>query len=116
MIVAERVAVFVSYAWTDQMRLRVWAKQLIPYHTVVLLNDEPSEGNATLMRQLRCSEVVCLVARVPGQMRTLRAIEDAKRRRDEVMAELATVIVDFGDLPGGSTRFAGRQISVIQER
>jgi hypothetical protein len=111
----ERIAVFVSPGWTDDMRLRVWAKSLRP-DVIVLLTDDPSEGNVVLMRQLKCSDTVCLIARIPGTMRSIRAVVDGKRRRDETMVSLATRVVDFGDLPGGSERFVGRQTLVILER
>lgn len=108
-----KLAVFVAASWLSQAQLRDWVKSLAD-GTVVLLTDDLSDGNMVLLRQLKCSEVVVLVARTPGMMRSVQAIETAKRRRDEAMAAVADSVVDFGEMPGGSTRFAG-QLTLVQE-
>jgi hypothetical protein len=105
------VAVFVAPTWTDQARLRLWAKTLEAVD-MVLLTDDLSDGNVVIARQLKCSEIICALVRTPGVMRSLPALEGARRARDAKMALLASTIYDFGELPGGSERFVCRRTIV----
>lgn len=108
------VAVFIAPEWHDQAKLRRWAKSLEDSSTeLVLMTDDASDGNAVLSRQLRCSGVVSAFVRVPGMMRSAAELQRARAKRDDAMASVATVIVDFGDLVGGQSRFSGKQTLVL---
>jgi hypothetical protein len=116
------IAVFAAAAWTDQARLRLWAKTVgaavvasQELQTVVLLTDDPSEANNVLARQLRCSNVVCAIVRTPGTMRSTIELGRARLRRDLAMAQLADAIFDFGEMSGGRRRFPDKQTFVILE-
>lgn len=113
---------FAAAAWTDQARLRLWAKTVgaaavasQQLQTVVLLTDDPSEANNVLARQLRCSNVVCGIVRTPGTMRSTSELGRARLQRDLAIAQLADVIFDFGEMSGGSRRFPDKETLVILE-
>lgn len=99
------VAVFVAPSYLDQARLRLWAKTVET--ELVLLTDDPTDANAVIARQLRCSGVSSAVVRVTGTLRSTLAIELARERRDHLMARLADKVIDFGKL--NSRRFPGIQ-------
>jgi hypothetical protein len=95
---AEVIAVFVASDWLDQPRLKVWAKK-VPKDAVVLLTDDPSDGNTVLARQLRaCEELVIAVVRTPGTRRSPQSALDAWVKRDATMIAIADRIVVFGQM------------------
>lgn len=106
-------AVFIAPDWLDMNALRIWAKQL-PRDALVLLTDETKDGNAVLVRQLRCESIVYATASTPGRPRSRAEFEAAFKVRDEVMAAFASRVVDFGELPGGPERFDNRVAQVIK--
>lgn len=115
------VAVFVAPEWIDQARLRTWAKLVGDSRTstgeriisMVLLTDDMTDGNSTLSRQFRCSDVVNAVVRVAGMLRSHQSLAAARADRDLVMAQVADVVVDFGHIEGGCDRFPGRRTTVL---
>lgn len=104
------VAVFVELAWTDQARLRLWAKQQNADTAFVLLTDEPSDGNTVLARQLRCSGVVAAIVRIPGVMRSVAELERARCLRDLSMLEVSDSIVMFGSGMLIDTKYSQRAV------
>ena len=88
------VAVFADPTWVDQAKLRLWAKTRTE-GTVVLLTDDVTDANTVLARQLRCSGIVCMVARTPGTMRSEEEMRKSRAVRDRAMLELATEVVRF---------------------
>jgi hypothetical protein len=111
---AEVAAVFIAQGWSDQTFMRMWVKMLVKKPTMVLATDDVTDGNSVLLRQLRCSGIVAAVVRIPGVMRSAVELARARLQRDSAMAELATVIYDFGEMPGGVERFAGKQTIVVE--
>jgi hypothetical protein len=116
------IAAFVAPSWTDQARLRVWVKTIgaasaasQELQPLVLLTDDPSDGNNVLARQLRCSNVVCAIVRMPGTMKSTIELAKARLQRDLAMARLADVVFDFGVMSGGCRRFPDKETFVILE-
>lgn len=109
------LAVFIAPGWSYQAIVRLWVKQLRQQPKMVLVTDDVTEGNTTLLRQLKCSSIVGAVVRMPGVMRSEAELERARLQRDAAMADLASIIYDFGDVPGGPNRFAGKQTVIVSK-
>lgn len=102
------VGVFIADGFLDRELIQAYAKR-VQDSTVILLTDDPSEGNSVMMRSLRCKRVVYGIIRCPGTFRSMDEFREAQKYRDACLAEMSDVIVDFGELPGGSSRFGGKQ-------
>lgn len=118
---ARSLAVFVSPLWKDQAAIRLWAKLLGGSRSgtsrvdktaptirgiqveLVMITDDVSEGNAVLARQLRCSGIVCAVARLPTVLRSQSELDEARKQRDSTMAVVADAVWDFGGVFVGTT-------------
>lgn len=114
MALRDVIAVFIADTWIDDIAIRIWVKSL-PADTVVLFSDAPVHGNLILQRQLRCEGIQAAVFYTACVPRSQAELADARRRRDTEMARLATMVVDFGEMEGGPTRFRGHVATVLVE-
>jgi hypothetical protein len=111
----EIAAVFISPTWFDNVQLRLWVKLSMPGF-FVLLTEDAIEGNSVLARELRCSGIVSAIVRLPTNLRSQAEQQRARLLRDESMAAVATLIFDFGNMPGGQERFAGKRTTLFMPR
>jgi hypothetical protein len=111
------VAAFVSPTWLDRACIRAWVQTLSDHSRFVLITADSTDGNAVLARELRCSCIVSAVVwmqNVVGGIKSVEDLREAQRARDEMMAEVAAEVFDFGEMPGGAERFAGKKTTVFK--
>ena len=90
------IAAFASETWSDQARLRVWAKLFEGQSELcVLLTEESTDANVVLARQLRCSGVAVALMRAGGTLRSPPELRAARARRDVLAMRMADEIVVF---------------------
>lgn len=89
------VAVFVSEAWLDQARLRLWAKQQASAGPCILLTDDVTDANTVLARQLKCSGVVVAIMRGAGTLRSAEELVRSRVKRDATMMAVSDETVVF---------------------